>query len=165
MGFLPLKEWHQGPSVIDNKRVVFFLHGNLPLLYIFTIQRLFHGLKFFRKNYGGPFHLFGSNSPITRPLFTFLWGLSLRPSCCGSFKPSSCGATNSSSEEEFDVDSSPSTSYAGLSFKDIRFAFLTSSSSITTSSTKPILLVLKGVYYHEHLLLFLSFPRTQHLDS
>jgi len=48
----------------------------------------------------------------------YLWGLSLGPSSCGSFKPSSCNGANSSSEEEFVVDSSPSMSFVGLTFKD-----------------------------------------------
>ncbi len=64
-----------------------------------------------------------------------LWGLSFHPSCCGSFKPSSYGVANSSSEKEFDVDSSPYMSSTGLSVKDIGLASLTSSSSFTTSST------------------------------
>jgi hypothetical protein len=46
-GLPTLGEWYQGPSVVDNKRIVFFLHGNLPLLYIFALQHLFHGLRFF----------------------------------------------------------------------------------------------------------------------
>jgi hypothetical protein len=54
-GFSTLREWQQGPSVVDKKKVVFFLHGNLPLLCIFAIQRLFHGLGFFRKCHGGSF--------------------------------------------------------------------------------------------------------------
>jgi hypothetical protein len=49
-------------------------------------------LKFLKKNYDG---------------LSYLWGLSFRPSCCGSFKPSSCGGIYSFSKEEFDVDSSP----------------------------------------------------------
>jgi hypothetical protein len=40
-------EWHQGPSVVDNKRIIFLMHGNLSLLCIFTLQCLFHDLKFF----------------------------------------------------------------------------------------------------------------------
>ncbi len=54
---------------------------------------------------------------------SFFWGLSLCPSYCGSFKPSSCGGTNFSSEENFDVDSSPSTFFANLSIKDIWLSF------------------------------------------
>jgi hypothetical protein len=54
-GLLTLGEWHQGPSFVNNKRVVFLLHGHLSLLHIFAIQRLFHGLRFFQKGYGGPF--------------------------------------------------------------------------------------------------------------
>ncbi len=73
-GLFTLGEWHRGPSVIDNKRVVFLLHGHLPLLGIFAIQRLFHDLRFFRKGYGGPFHLFNGHPPITRPLFTLFLG-------------------------------------------------------------------------------------------
>ncbi len=61
-------------------------------------------------------------------------GLFFHPSCYGLFKPSSYGGANFSSEEEFDVDSSPSMSFDGLFFKDIRLASLTSSSSFTTSS-------------------------------
>ncbi len=68
-GLPTLGKWHQGPCVVDNKKVVFFLHGNLPLFYILTLQHFFHGLKFFLKGYGGPFHLFGGNPPITRPFF------------------------------------------------------------------------------------------------
>ncbi len=34
-----------------------------------------------------------------------LWGLFLHPSCCDSFKPSSCGGTIFSSKEKFDVNS------------------------------------------------------------
>jgi hypothetical protein len=33
-----LGEWHQGPSVVDNKKVIFFLHDNFPLLCIFTFN-------------------------------------------------------------------------------------------------------------------------------
>jgi len=44
-GLPTLGKWHQGSSVVDNKRVVLFLHGNLPLLCIFTLQCFFHGLK------------------------------------------------------------------------------------------------------------------------
>ncbi len=62
-------------------------------------------------------------------LYIVFGAFSLRPSCCGSFKPSSCGEANSSSEEKFDVYSSPSTSSVGLSFKDIGSTSLTSSSS------------------------------------
>jgi hypothetical protein len=40
-------EWHQGPSVVDNKRIVLFLHDNPPLICIFAFQHLFHGLRFF----------------------------------------------------------------------------------------------------------------------
>jgi len=73
-GLPTLGEWQQGPNVVDNKRVLFLLHGHLPLLGIFTIQHLFHGLRFFRKGYGGPFHLFGGHPPIMRPLFTLSLG-------------------------------------------------------------------------------------------
>jgi len=69
-----LGEWHQGPSVVDNKKVIFFLHDNFPLLCIFTFQCLFHSLRFFRKSDIGPFHLFGGNPPITRPLFILSLG-------------------------------------------------------------------------------------------
>jgi hypothetical protein len=31
-------------------------------------------LRFFRKSYGGPFHLFGGHPPITRPFFTLSLG-------------------------------------------------------------------------------------------
>ncbi len=92
-----------------------------------------------------------------------LWGLSLHPSCCDSFKPSSYGVTNSSSKEEFDVDSSPSMSFAGLSFKDIWFTFLTSSSSFTTSSTTCSTCFEGGVLSWT-LSILLSLPRTQHFD-
>jgi hypothetical protein len=44
---LTLGEWQQGSSVVDNNRIVLFLHGHLPLLSIFAIQRLFRGLRFF----------------------------------------------------------------------------------------------------------------------
>ncbi len=39
-GLLTLGEWHQGQSVVDNKKVIFFLHGIFPFFYIFTFQRL-----------------------------------------------------------------------------------------------------------------------------
>jgi hypothetical protein len=73
-GLPTLGEWHQRLSVVDNKRVKFFLHGNLPLLGIFAIQCLFHGLRFFRKSYGGPFYLFGGHPPVTKPLFMLSLG-------------------------------------------------------------------------------------------
>jgi hypothetical protein len=69
-----LGEWHQIPNVVDNKRIVLFLHDNLPLFYIFAFQRLFHSLRFFRKSNGGSFHFFGGNPPITRPLFMLFLG-------------------------------------------------------------------------------------------
>ncbi len=68
-GLPTLGEWHQGPSVVDNKKIIFFLHGNLLLLCIFAFQGLIHNLRFFRKSYGGSFHLFNGHS-----LHCF-WGL------------------------------------------------------------------------------------------
>jgi hypothetical protein len=73
-GLPTLGEWHQGQSVVDNKRIIFFLDGNLPFLCIFTLQSLYHSLRFFGKNDGGPFHLFGGKPPITKPLFTLFLG-------------------------------------------------------------------------------------------
>ncbi len=127
-----LGKWHQCLSVVDKKRFILFLHGNLPYFCNFALKSFFHTLGFLEKNYGNIFHLFGGSPPIMRPLSHCFWGLSLHPSCCGSFKPSSCGGTIFSSEEKINVDS-PSTSSFGFSFKDLQLSNLTSSSSFTTT--------------------------------
>jgi hypothetical protein len=132
MGFLPLGSGTKDQVLLITRKsysscvAIFHFFTSSPLNTFFTI---------FRKSYGGMLHFFNGHPPITSRSLCCLWGLFLCPSCCGSFKPSSYGVTNSSSEEEFDVDSSPSTSSVGLSFQDIQLASLTSSSSFTTSST------------------------------
>jgi len=73
-GFPTFGEWHQGPSVIDIKIVIFFLHGNFLFICIFALQHLFHDLRFFWKSYGCLFDLFGGHPPITRPLLTLSLG-------------------------------------------------------------------------------------------
>jgi len=79
----------------SQQRVIFFLHYNLLHFCIFAIQCLFHGLKFFWKSYGGPFHLFGDNPPITRSLFMLSLGPFSSSILLCSFKPPSYGAINS----------------------------------------------------------------------
>jgi hypothetical protein len=67
-------KWHQCPSVIDNKRIVLLLHGNLPFFCNFALESFFHILGFLKKNYGNIFHLFGGNPPIMRPFLTLSLG-------------------------------------------------------------------------------------------
>jgi hypothetical protein len=105
-----LGEWHQGSSVVDNKKIIFFLHGNLPLLCIFAFQGLIHNLRFFLKNYGG-----SSTSLMAIPYIVF-----------GAFLFVHLVVVHSNLhlvveqilQKVFNVDSSLSTSSTGLSFKN-----------------------------------------------
>ncbi len=78
--------------------------------------------------------LFGGHPPIMRPLLTLSLGFFSLSILLWFIQTFICGGANYSFEEKFDVDLSPSTSFTGLSFKDIGLTSLTSSSSFTTSS-------------------------------